>query len=570
MAASLLTFLASIVLSTPSSLGQTRVLPLGDSITAGSQGGPYSPPHSRGGYRYFLERFLEGSEGGASGFIFTGSVTAAPGTIASYAGKWYPEANSKPLNHPAHSGYSGYTIALIDGLVADDTIPVASSDVVLLQIGTNDIGVMNVPPQPATQVEMSGWLADYQALLDRILSKSTSVKIVMAKIPPITSGSVIGNIATNQARIEPFNAQVVQVLYETYSVDHPGRFFLVDNYLPLDPLNVEDSYATATNQTDFLTVIGDGVHPYNAGHRKIAINFWKAFQLSQGAADVDLVTVHDGGADACIRQIGSAPDGHGESSQPWIRSSTDPSLRAKYYVKLDLSGKPKYWEEVQFNLVFWGAPASAPNFGNCCDDASAPVTLQLYGIPDGQDQWDEGSITWTNAPGNQTDGNSVTGIYLGDLVIPSGSQTGDVISVSTTALRDFVNYQRGVDGLITLVVTGGDVDPGYFPTFSDSQFRDYSSSFLQMKRGSSLPSQQDFRIVSFDVDTASAPLIQGQVTFLSEPVCRYLLSTSKDLKTFDEVLIPDIEGAIGSTSVNFSTTVPPNSEGRFFLRVEKK
>lgn len=474
---------------------QVRVLPVGDSITAGALGGPNSPAHDRGGYRYFLERFLEGSEGGASGFEFKGSRTAVTewGTIASYAGQWF--AAPKPLNHPFHSGYPGYSIGQIEALVASGTIPVADSDVVLLQIGTNNVQYGNTTP--ATPAEIASWKTAYDNLLAAILAKSATVKVVLAKIPPVTNGANLGNAGANTARIVPFNEQVVAVVHAEHAAAHPGRFFLVDNFSPLNPGNAATApgFAGATNHHDFFTGLGDGVHPYNAGHRKFAANFWRALQIAGGAVDATLVTPLDdtnadgiGGEDIGLLGNGgkrnSTNTGPGDDvfDQPFVRASSNPTERAKFYLKLDLAGVARNWDEARFNLVFWGAPTANPDWGNCCDDASASTTLRLYGIPDGQDTWTETGITWANAPGNLAGGNGVAGIPLGDLVVPTGASTGDIISVSTPALRDFINHHRGNDGLVTFVVAGVDVNPSLRASFQDSDFRDYAPPFLQLTR----------------------------------------------------------------------------------------
>lgn len=549
---------------------QIRVLPLGDSITEGSLGGPNSDLYGRGGYRYFIERFLEGSEGGSAGFETKGSSTSQPGTLASFAGQW--NLTPKPLNHPLHSGYPGFSIEQIDGLVDDDTIPVAVSDVILLQIGTNNIGTAAIEPVPATPGEISAWHAAYQSLLNRILAKNATVKVVMAKVPPFTDGATLGRIAANATRIAPFNEGVVQALFDTYNASHPGRFFLVDNYAPLDPLNVAYGFDTATNDNDFMTVNGnDGVHPYNAGHRKIAANFWKAIQLTKGDTEADLITPLDGGGDdACVRESGNAPNGLVVSRQPFIRSSTDSTKRGKYYIKLDLSGKPKNWEDARFNLVFWGGPTGEPDFGNCVNDAPAPATLKLYGIPDGADDWNGASITWVNAPGNDIIGNSVTGTYLGDLIIPAGAQTGDIISMTSPELRDFVNHQRGLDGVLTLAVIGDDTDPGYFPSFQDGDLRDYAPSFLQLTRRTALPSAADLRILSHEFDLAATPYPKVAVTFSSESTRSYLLSGSTDLRHFDAVLATGIKGATNSGSTTIIADLPSNVGGHFFIRIEQE
>lgn len=555
-----------------------RILPIGDSITSGALGGPNSPLHDRGGFRYFLERFLEGSEG-SLGFTFEGSIENEPGTIAAFAGKWYSPTESleKPLNHPKHSGYSGYLIEQIEALVVDGTIPVEESDIILLQIGTNNVGYGL--STPATGPEIAAWKAAYEDLLDAILAKSPSARVVMAKIPPVADGANLGNADANAARIEPFNAQVVAAVHADYSAAHPGRFILADNYSPLDPDNFGDDpgFATSNNSHDFFTGLGDGVHPYSGGHRKMAVNFWKGVQLARGYDSVEIVTPlddrdsdGDSGADICVLGDGSVRDGEGTvvDNQPYVLASATGSLRAKYYLKLDLAGLATDWDEASLNLVFWGAPSGTPNFGNCCDDQPATTTLAVYGIADGGDGWAEDTVTWSTAPGNDTAGDGVTGTYLGDLVIPAGTQTGDVIRLESAALRDFVNLSRGADDLVTFAVVGTSQDPGFRTSFQDSDFLDYAPPFLQLARGSVPPVPTEVVITGSDLDMQAAPAPTVELTFLSSEHERYLVSASEDLETYDEVLVSEIPGATGAEETTVTLPMPVDRP-QIFLRVEQ-
>jgi hypothetical protein len=204
------------------------------------------------------------------------------------------------------------------------------------------------------------------------------------------------------------------------------------------------------------------------------------------------------------------------------------------------------------------------------NDAPSATILKLYGIPDGADAWSGAGITWSNAPGNEINGNSVTGTYLGDLIIPAGAQTGDVISVSSPALRDFVNHQRGLDGLLTFAVTGDGANPGYFPSFQDSDFRDYASSFLQLTRTTALPTAADLRILTHEFDLAATPVPKVAVTFSSDSSRTYLLSGSTDLQRFDAVLAAGIEGAAAESSTTVVADLPASPGGRFFIRIEQE
>jgi hypothetical protein len=219
------------------------------------------------------------------------------------------------------------------------------------------------------------------------------------------------------------------------------------------------------------------------------------------------------------------------------------------------------------NLVFWGAPAGTPDWGNCCDDAPSATTLRLYGIPDGHDDWTEESITRGNAPGRTPDGNGINGLHLGDIVVPAGASTGDIIGVSSDALRDFVNHKRGRDGLVTFVITGATGDPGFLVSVQDSDFRDYAPPFLQLvDDGLGLP-PTPLGMAGHSFDFAATPVPVARLTFTSGAGERYLVSASENLLSFDEVLLSGIEGADGQTTVH----VPlPANRRRLFLRVERQ
>ncbi|MCU0795009.1 MAG: GDSL-type esterase/lipase family protein [Akkermansiaceae bacterium] len=564
-------FVASLM----SASAQLRVLPLGDSITAGALGGPNSPEYDRSGYRYFLERYLQGSEGGLGGFSFGGA--ASGGTIAAFAGQWF--GGAKPLYYPLHSGYPGYSIGQIRALVNDGTVPIATTDIALLQIGTNNVSYGSAVP--ATPAEIAAWKVEYETLLDAILAKSATVKVIMAKIPPVANGSVIGNLAANAARIEPFNQQVVAVVHAAYAAAHPGRFFLVDHYSLLDPLNFDNypGFDTVNNTHDFFTGLGDGVHPYNGGHRKFAGSWWQAIQVAEGAAAARLVTPFDdpdkdgvAGADIGLTGAGAKRNGVGTGGgtevfdQPYILASANPGSRAKFYVKLDLSGLPKNWDEARLGFVFWGAPGGNPDWGNCTNNMPSAGNYEVYGIADGGDAWTETSITWANAPGNAGGGNGSAGTLLGNLVVPAGASSGDIVSISGAALRDFVNTQRGGDGMVTFVVVGTTSDPGVLVTFQDSDFRDYAPPFLQLSAAPEIGTPPELKILSKSFNVQANPAF-ASLTFSSAVGHTYLVSASQDMYSFDEVLLSGIAGAAGQTTVN--VPLPPGRP-RLFLRVERQ
>ncbi len=106
----------------PSS-GPCRIMPFGDSITfgVGSTGGGYRLP------------LFEALSGGRRAFTFVGRVANGPET---WKGATFPRG---------HEGYSGYTIEPCGGRpgiapLAKGAVTAAKPHVILLMIGTNDVG----------------------------------------------------------------------------------------------------------------------------------------------------------------------------------------------------------------------------------------------------------------------------------------------------------------------------------------------------------------------------------------------------------------------------------------------
>jgi lysophospholipase L1-like esterase len=132
-----------------------RIMPLGDSITAGEAD---MPPDSYTGYRGPLWSDLV-----ADGYHidFVGSVVNGPDTI--------------DRNHEGHAGYR------IDELLAGISIYlVARPDIILLHAGTNDL-LQGISPENASQL--------LGELLDRIHELRPNAHVVVASILPISTSN---------------------------------------------------------------------------------------------------------------------------------------------------------------------------------------------------------------------------------------------------------------------------------------------------------------------------------------------------------------------------------------------
>jgi lysophospholipase L1-like esterase len=144
-----------------------KIMPLGDSITAGDR---------EGGYRRLLYDFL--TKDGIN-FKFVGSLRGGD----------VPDAH--------HEGHSGWRIEQIETGIDGGWLETDKPDVVLLHIGTNDIwqqrDLMNAP-------------ARLSALIDEVLSQSPLTRIIVAQILPMT------NDPKFELAVRTYNAAIVDIV----------------------------------------------------------------------------------------------------------------------------------------------------------------------------------------------------------------------------------------------------------------------------------------------------------------------------------------------------------------------
>ena len=131
-----------------------KIMPLGDSITFGT------PDRSYGGYRRLL-----------------GILLAKDGYIIDFVGS--QRSGNRTVRDPDNEGHPGWTIAQIkSGIDANGWLETYQPDIILLHIGTNDIGQGNV-----------AWAAgNLSALLDDILVRLPKVRVIVAQIIPFQHG----------------------------------------------------------------------------------------------------------------------------------------------------------------------------------------------------------------------------------------------------------------------------------------------------------------------------------------------------------------------------------------------
>ncbi|MFC6090135.1 ricin-type beta-trefoil lectin domain protein [Saccharothrix lopnurensis] len=252
--------------------GGVRVMPLGDSITEGTQ--------VPGGYRIGLwQRFGSGNHR----VDFVGSQFNGPASL------W---------DHD-HQGHPGWRIDQVDANVVT-WLRNTNPRTVLLHIGTNDIlqnrDVANAP-------------ARLSALVDRITSTAPNADVLVATIIPLANSG-------QEAAARTYNATIPGMVRSKASAGK--RVHLVDMH-------------AALTTADLI----DGVHPTATGYDKMAATWYAALRAVPGSIGDpvpsqgrQVVGVPSG---RCLDLPGSSTangtqlqlwDCHGQPNQSWTHNSS--------------------------------------------------------------------------------------------------------------------------------------------------------------------------------------------------------------------------------------------------------
>ncbi len=220
---------------------KVKIMPLGDSITDGFW--------TAGGYRKYLDYKL--TEEGYSGIDFVGPQ-GSDKAVFSYKGKNFEYDNN-------HAGYSGYTIkdisngffgklnGITETLQNGGYMEKYAPDIVLLQIGTNDIfnGYIDGSEQRLNE------------LLDYLLEKMSSSGVIFLSTIPDISDSV-GMMGNNtQVDFDAYN-KIVKSTADKYKSAGKNVVY-VDIHSVIDP------------EKD----LHDGIHPSEEGYEKMGL-YWAA------------------------------------------------------------------------------------------------------------------------------------------------------------------------------------------------------------------------------------------------------------------------------------------------------
>ena len=213
------------------STGACAIMPLGDSITAGTGSS------DGGGYR--VELFRQAVANSQS-ITFVGTLASGPTTVS---GKPFPRS------HEGHSGFVIDTITQRQGLssVTDAAIAKSIPHIVLLMIGTNDIvwGVLDEPTKLGN-------------LIDKIIADAPKALVVVAQIGP-------SNDDNRTALIRAYNDGIPAVVQARVAAGK--HVAMVDMFTPFVS---NPNYKTA--------LLSDEVHPNDAGYVILGQTWYQAIQ----------------------------------------------------------------------------------------------------------------------------------------------------------------------------------------------------------------------------------------------------------------------------------------------------
>jgi lysophospholipase L1-like esterase len=218
VALALLVAVPALSAAEPALSAQTpvRIMPLGDSITAGT-----------GCWRAKLWHQLQIS--GHPAVDFVGGVSDGGGCNPGYP---------YDFDHEGHGGFSATGIADTDQLPA--WLAASRPDVVMMHLGTNDMWGGHIPP--ATK------LAAFTKLIGQMRAANPAMKIIVAQIIPMSAAAC----ATCPADVAALNAAI------------PG--WATGLSTAQSPVVVADLWTGYDAVADNV----DGVHPADTGYQKMA------------------------------------------------------------------------------------------------------------------------------------------------------------------------------------------------------------------------------------------------------------------------------------------------------------
>lgn len=192
-----------------------RIMPLGDSITAGIGSS------TGDSYRWDLARYLTDVQ-------------------QMYNAQWVGSQSSGQEPNPHHEGHSGWTVADLTTQI-DSWMATYQPDIVLLHAGVNDA---------RNGADAATMASRMQALLGRILADSPTVRVVVGDVIPPWYGTQ-QDIAS--ATVQRFNSLLPSVVATAGPRVSLARM----------------TAAVSSGQ------LGDGLHPNDTGYRYMAWVWWR-------------------------------------------------------------------------------------------------------------------------------------------------------------------------------------------------------------------------------------------------------------------------------------------------------
>ncbi|HEU5133597.1 MAG TPA: GDSL-type esterase/lipase family protein [Steroidobacteraceae bacterium] len=238
----LLTVAALCVTSHAAAQTPVRIMPLGDSITAGP-----------GCWRAYLWNQLQTA--GYSNIDFVGGVNNGDGCGLAH-----------DTDHEGHSGFS------ITGIADQNQLPpwltAARPDIIVVHLGTNDMWGGHIP--------LANKITALTKLIGQMRANNPNVKIVMAQIIPMNAAGC----TTCMSDVVAFNNAIVPLAASLNSAQSP--IFIVDQWTGFNV--VTDTF--------------DQVHPVTSGFIKMANKFFPvvAQALNTGAPVTSTLSVAKAGA----------------------------------------------------------------------------------------------------------------------------------------------------------------------------------------------------------------------------------------------------------------------------------
>jgi lysophospholipase L1-like esterase len=231
-----------------------RIMPLGDSITAGP-----------GCWRAFLWNQLQIT--GYTNIDFVGGVADGGGCNSGF---------TYDFDHEGHSGFSATGIA--DNNQLPPWLSASRPDIVIMHLGTNDMWAGFIPLQNK--------LTAITKLVGQMRASNANMKIVVAQIIPMSPS----NCPTCAADVVAFNNALPNWAAGLTTAQSP--IFLADVWTGFDV--VADTY--------------DGVHPVTSGFVKMANRFFPvvAQALNTGSTANSLIVTKSGAGGGTVT---SAPAG---------------------------------------------------------------------------------------------------------------------------------------------------------------------------------------------------------------------------------------------------------------------